>query len=304
MVCCTTRCGWRTGSRDGGEGSRDERGPADVGAVRADPRGDLLRAAGPGGVRGGRAARLLAGVLRRTGRPARRRSARHRWSPRSSGSRRTSWPAPSPTSGSGPRRRWRCGPGCAARSTRRSSVHCGRRYGRAAVERRRPCCTRRRPGWTTPGGCSAAANAALPEPDEPLARLWQAATVLREHRGDGHVAALVGAGVDRLRGAGLAGRHRPAPRSCCSRRVAGRTRSGGRPTGRLARRGWLTADGRATAEGVAAYEAVEERPTGAPPGRGRRSARPVPVGSSNCSRPCPGVPGGMPTPNPIGLVPG
>ena len=39
-------------------------------------------------------------------------------------------------------------------------------------------------------------NAALPVPADPLARLWQAATVLREHRGDGHVAALVAAGVD------------------------------------------------------------------------------------------------------------
>src|SRR5450759_1537060 len=39
-----------------------------------------------------------------------------------------------------------------------------------------------------------APNADLPVPDEPLARLWHAATVLREHRGDGHVAALVAAG--------------------------------------------------------------------------------------------------------------
>lgn len=40
-----------------------------------------------------------------------------------------------------------------------------------------------------------AANRTLPEPDEPLARLWYAATLLREHRGDGHVASLVAAGV-------------------------------------------------------------------------------------------------------------
>ncbi len=40
-----------------------------------------------------------------------------------------------------------------------------------------------------------AANQALPAPDEPLARLWHAATLLREHRGDGHVAALVSAGI-------------------------------------------------------------------------------------------------------------
>jgi hypothetical protein len=40
-----------------------------------------------------------------------------------------------------------------------------------------------------------AAHAALPRPAEPLARLWHAATVLREHRGDGHVAALVAYGL-------------------------------------------------------------------------------------------------------------
>lgn len=34
-----------------------------------------------------------------------------------------------------------------------------------------------------------------PVPDEPLTRLWHAATILREHRGDGHVAALVGARI-------------------------------------------------------------------------------------------------------------
>jgi hypothetical protein len=32
---------------------------------------------------------------------------------------------------------------------------------------------------------------ALPVPEEPLARLWHSANMLREHRGDGHVAALV-----------------------------------------------------------------------------------------------------------------
>ena len=35
-----------------------------------------------------------------------------------------------------------------------------------------------------------AANTALDWPDEPLARLWHAVTLLREHRGDGHVAVL------------------------------------------------------------------------------------------------------------------
>jgi hypothetical protein len=40
-----------------------------------------------------------------------------------------------------------------------------------------------------------AANHALPVPEAPLERLWHAATLLREHRGDGHVAALLSAGI-------------------------------------------------------------------------------------------------------------
>jgi hypothetical protein len=40
-----------------------------------------------------------------------------------------------------------------------------------------------------------AANLALPWPDDPLAALWQAATLLREHRGDAHVAVLTAAGI-------------------------------------------------------------------------------------------------------------
>ncbi|MEU6144312.1 MarR family transcriptional regulator [Streptomyces sp. NPDC047081] len=35
----------------------------------------------------------------------------------------------------------------------------------------------------------------LPVPADPVARLWHSATMLREHRGDGHIAALVGARI-------------------------------------------------------------------------------------------------------------
>jgi helix-turn-helix protein len=46
------------------------------------------------------------------------------------------------------------------------------------------------------GRALGAANAALPWPEgDPTAVLWQAATVLRELRGDGHVAALLAAGL-------------------------------------------------------------------------------------------------------------
>ncbi|MFE0877642.1 hypothetical protein ACFW4X_22750 [Streptomyces smyrnaeus] len=42
----------------------------------------------------------------------------------------------------------------------------------------------------------AAANAALDWPTEPHLVLWQAANILREHRGDGHLVALQAAGLD------------------------------------------------------------------------------------------------------------
>ncbi|WP_020137845.1 SCO6745 family protein [Streptomyces sp. 351MFTsu5.1] len=48
----------------------------------------------------------------------------------------------------------------------------------------------------TAGRPLAAANAELEWPDAPHLQLWQAATILREHRGDGHVAALLVAGLD------------------------------------------------------------------------------------------------------------
>ena len=43
-----------------------------------------------------------------------------------------------------------------------------------------------------------AANAALELPGDPLGRIWQLATTLREHRGDGHIAALVTEGITGL----------------------------------------------------------------------------------------------------------
>jgi hypothetical protein len=39
---------------------------------------------------------------------------------------------------------------------------------------------------------------ALPWPEEPLGQLWHACTILREHRGDGHLAACVTAGLNGL----------------------------------------------------------------------------------------------------------
>ncbi|MFC8434347.1 hypothetical protein [Streptomyces sp. NPDC057253] len=48
----------------------------------------------------------------------------------------------------------------------------------------------------TAGRPLAAANAEVEWPEAPHLQLWQAATILREHRGDGHIAALLVAGLD------------------------------------------------------------------------------------------------------------
>ncbi|HEX5401171.1 MAG TPA: hypothetical protein VFX16_02575, partial [Pseudonocardiaceae bacterium] len=48
----------------------------------------------------------------------------------------------------------------------------------------------------TAGRPLAAANSLVRKPDSPHLALWQAATTLRESRGDGHVAALIAADLD------------------------------------------------------------------------------------------------------------
>ncbi|MGW2376335.1 SCO6745 family protein [Kitasatospora sp. NPDC001683] len=53
-------------------------------------------------------------------------------------------------------------------------------------------------GCTGAGRPMFAANADLPVPDRPHLRLWHAATLLREHRGDGHIGLLVDAELDGL----------------------------------------------------------------------------------------------------------
>ncbi|MFF5082811.1 hypothetical protein ACFY36_37710 [Actinoplanes sp. NPDC000266] len=129
-----------------------------------------------------------------------------------------------------------------------------------------------------PGRVLAAAHADLPWPQEPVARLWHAATILREHRGDGHVAALLTAGVDGCESlvwrAGLdGGRLREVTQP-----ARGWTDEEWRAAGeRLADRGWLTSEGVATGAGRDAYaevEALTDR-LAAPPGKGAALLAPL-----------------------------
>ena len=64
-----------------------------------------------------------------------------------------------------------------------------------ALARAADLATRAATSAPTEGRVLYAALRALPPPEEPVARLWHAATLLREHRGDGHIAALVVEGI-------------------------------------------------------------------------------------------------------------
>ena len=106
------------------------------------------------------------------------------------------------------------------------------------------------------GRVLAAGNAALPVPGGNLARLWQAATLLREHRGDGHFAALVAADIDGCEAVVL--RCGLDLRKEDLQPVRGWTDEqwdGARS--RLADRGWVGPDGALTDAGRDAHTAVE-----------------------------------------------
>ncbi|MEU8246603.1 hypothetical protein [Nonomuraea sp. NPDC048916] len=102
----------------------------------------------------------------------------------------------------------------------------------------------------------AAANLDLPWPDEPHLALWQAATVLREHRGDGHLAALLTAGLDPCESLVSFAAVDAAPVA----NFAGRGWSGqewAEARDRLASRGLVDGDGQATDAGRELRDQVE-----------------------------------------------
>ncbi|MGW7364164.1 SCO6745 family protein [Streptomyces sp. NPDC054841] len=104
-----------------------------------------------------------------------------------------------------------------------------------------------------------AAHADLPVPEEPHLAYWHAATLLREHRGDGHLTALLSAGLDPLEalvshtatGKGM------SPRWILASRGWRRT-DWEAASDRLRERGLLDAEGELTAAGSALRAEVEE----------------------------------------------
>ncbi|MFR9674056.1 SCO6745 family protein [Streptomyces sp. TR06-5] len=108
----------------------------------------------------------------------------------------------------------------------------------------------------TAGRPLAAAQLDLDWPTEPHLVLWHAATVLREHRGDGHIAALQAAGLDGCEALVSFAAVGAAPvENFSSRGWAPDAWTAARE--RLAARGWLDDEGRATERGRSGRERVE-----------------------------------------------
>ncbi|MER7083683.1 SCO6745 family protein, partial [Saccharopolyspora kobensis] len=104
----------------------------------------------------------------------------------------------------------------------------------------------------------AAANAAQPWPDEPVLVLWQAATILREHRGDGHLTALREHGLDPVESlVSFASVQAAPPEVFASRGWSEQQWAAARE--RLLTRGLLEESGRATGRGREVRDAVERR---------------------------------------------
>lgn len=114
-------------------------------------------------------------------------------------------------------------------------------------------------GVTMAGRPLAGANAAVPQPVQPFAALWQALCVLREHRGDGHIALLVTAEIAPIPALVLYA----AWQDMVSRRFLQRSRlwdddAWAEAEASLRQRGWLDDGNALTDDGRARRDALEE----------------------------------------------
>jgi hypothetical protein len=104
-----------------------------------------------------------------------------------------------------------------------------------------------------------AANRALPWPEEPTAALWHACTLLREHRGDGHVAALAAAGISGREANILQTAAGSVPRDVFAVSRHYDDAEWDSVSARLIDRGLVSPDGKLTAQGKDVRDDVEDR---------------------------------------------
>lgn len=107
------------------------------------------------------------------------------------------------------------------------------------------------------GKALAAAHFSVPAPEDPVARLWHAATVIREYRGDCHIAILTAAGLDGVSSNVLAAAAGYVKTD--QRQLRGWTEDEWQAAiDQLVTRGWVDASGAITPTGQAARDQIED----------------------------------------------
>ncbi len=112
---------------------------------------------------------------------------------------------------------------------------------------------------TAAGRPLAAAHLALAWPDAPHLVLWHAISILREYRGDGHVACLVGAGVEAVEALVLHAASGDVPRAALQTSRAWSDEAWQAAVDRLASRGLVDGNGAFTPDGAALRQTIEDR---------------------------------------------
>lgn len=144
----------------------------------------------------------------------------------------------------------------------------------------------------------------LPWPDVAHLALWHAATLLREHRGDGHVAALTAAGLDGCEAHVALVATGRVERSTVQDNRKWSDEEWAAAQDRLQQRGWLDGAGDLTETGRAGQQAVEDRTDAlaeapwahlGPERTARLLELLTPLARTVAER------GGVPVPNPVGV---
>jgi hypothetical protein len=152
------------------------------------------------------------------------------------------------------------GPDAALRARQDSAVAALRRYGLSADENvsvAAELAGRAARDAPLDGRPLFAANLTLPWPKDPLAALWHAATLLREQRGDAHVAVLAAAGVSGRESNVLHAAASGIPRDYITRARDYDESAWRQHEQRLAERGLLNHDGSLTAAGRELKDHIE-----------------------------------------------
>lgn len=159
-------------------------------------------------------------------------------------------------------------------------------------------------------GCDVAGRAlfgahlSLPWPSEPHLALWHAATLLREFRGDGHVAALLAEGLDGCEAHVSLVAMGNAPREAVQPHRGWSDAEWMAAQERLISRGWLDAEGALTQRGRVGRQAIEERTNELAMPPWRRLGPDKHARLIELVKPLSGLlveRGGIPIPNPMGL---